>query len=51
MTVPIMLLKNLIKLKIYLKKFRNLDIKIFDNNFGGATRSRNFAIEYFKKIN
>lgn len=37
--------------KLYKNKFNNLDIKIFDNNFGGATRSRNYAIEYFKKIN
>ena len=36
---------------LYKKKFKNLDIKIFDQNFGGATRSRNYAIEYFKKIN
>ena len=39
-------IKNLFK-----KKFKNLVIKIFDKNFGGATRSRNYAIEYFKKIN
>ena len=37
--------------KLFKKKFKNLDIKIVDNNFGGATRSRNYAIEYFKKIN